>query len=118
VADFCNCVIVMTSNLGADGFQRGPAGFRAEGMATPDAQEHFTEAVRKFLRPEIYNRLDAIVPFRALSREVVLGIAERQIELLRQRDGFRLRPVELLIYLGCRNTWPARVMISATGRVR
>ena len=23
VADFCNCVIVMTSNLGAQGFQRG-----------------------------------------------------------------------------------------------
>lgn len=95
VADFCNCVIVMTSNLGAEGFQRGPSGFRTDGTTTPDAQEHFTEAVRKFLRPEIFNRLDAVVPFRPLPPEVVLGIAKRQVELLRQRDGFRLRPVEL-----------------------
>jgi DNA polymerase III delta prime subunit len=95
VADFCNCVIVMTSNLGAERFQRGPSGFRADGTTTPDAQEHFTEAVRKFLRPEIFNRLDAVVPFRPLPPEVVLGIAKRQVELLRQRDGFRLRPVTL-----------------------
>ena len=97
VADFCNCVIVMTSNLGAQGFQRGPSGFRPDGATIPDAQEHFTEAVRKFLRPEIFNRLDAVVPFRPLPPEVVLGIARRQIDLLRQRDGFRLRPVDLLI---------------------
>jgi DNA polymerase III delta prime subunit len=97
VADFCNCVIVMTSNLGAQGFQRGPSGFRADGTTTPDAREHFTEAVRKFLRPEIFNRLDAVVPFRPLPPEVVLGIARRQIDLLQQRDGFRLRPVQLQI---------------------
>ncbi len=97
VADFCNCVIVMTSNLGAQGFQRGPAGFRADGSVTPNAHEHFSEAVRKFLRPEIYNRLDAVVPFRPLPPDVVLGIARNHIEYLRQRDGFRLRPVELSI---------------------
>src|SRR6185436_19571465 len=57
VADFCNSVIVMTSNLGAQGFQRGSPGFHAEGRMTPDAQEHFTGALQKFLRPEIFNRL-------------------------------------------------------------
>jgi len=51
--------------------------------------------VRKFLRPEVFNRLDAVLPFRPLAPEVVLDIARRQIDLLRQRDGFRLRPVEL-----------------------
>ena len=95
VADFCNSVIVMTSNLGAQGFQRGPSGFRADARTSPDAQEHFTDAVRKFLRPEIFNRLDAVLPFRPLTPEVVLDIARRQIDLLRQRDGFRLRPVEV-----------------------
>jgi len=96
-ADFCNCVIVMTSNLGAQGFQRGPSGFQADGATTADAQEHFADAVRQFLRPEIYNRLDAVVPFRPLPPEVVLDIARRQLDLLRQRDTFRLRPVNLLI---------------------
>jgi ATP-dependent Clp protease ATP-binding subunit ClpA len=91
VADFCNSVIVMTSNLGAEGFQRGPAGFRAEGLPAGEARAHFTDAVRKFLRPEIYNRLDAVVPFSALTRDIVLSIAHRHLDLLRQRDGIRLR---------------------------
>ena len=113
VADFCNCVIVMTSNLGAQGFQRGQSGFRADDDNNAAAQDHFTEAVRKFLRPEIFNRLDAVVPFRPLPPEVVLGIAEKQIELLKHRDGFRLRPVDLEILPGvaeqlARNGYDAR----------
>jgi hypothetical protein len=51
--------------------------------------------VKQFLRPEIFNRLDAIVPFQPLSPEVLLSIAQRQLEQLQQRDGLRLRPVEL-----------------------
>ena len=94
VADFCNSVIVMTSNLGAEGFQRGPTGFRPEAAAAPEAQAHFADAVRQFLRPEIYNRLDAIVPFRALTPDIVLAIARRHLDALRQRDGIRLRAVE------------------------
>jgi ATP-dependent Clp protease ATP-binding subunit ClpC len=94
VADFCNSVVVMTSNLGAQGFQQGPAGFRAETASALDAQEHFTSAVRKFLRPEIYNRIDAIIPFQPLTREVVLGIARRHLRLLLDRDGLRSRPVQ------------------------
>jgi ATP-dependent Clp protease ATP-binding subunit ClpC len=93
VADFCNSVIVMTSNLGAEGFQRGPTGFRPEGATSPEAQAHFADAVRKFLRPEIYNRLDAIVPFHALPPDIVLSIAQRHLDLLRQRDGIRLRSI-------------------------
>jgi DNA polymerase III delta prime subunit len=93
VADFCNSVIVMTSNLGAEGFQRGPTGFRKQGAGSPEAQAHFADAVRKFLRPEIYNRLDAIVPFHALPPDIVLLIARRHLDLLRQRDGLRLRSI-------------------------
>jgi ATP-dependent Clp protease ATP-binding subunit ClpC len=95
VADFSNSIVVMTSNLGAQGFQRGAAGFRADGAITPHAREHFTAAVQKFLRPEIFNRLDAVVPFQPLPQEIVLSIAEKQINLIRQRDGLRLRPVQL-----------------------
>jgi ATP-dependent Clp protease ATP-binding subunit ClpC len=95
VADFCNSVIVMTSNLGARGFQQGPAGFRADGATTPDATEHFTDAVRKFLRPEIFNRLDAVVPFHPLTGEIVLAVTRRQLDLVCRRDGLSLRPVDL-----------------------
>jgi ATP-dependent Clp protease ATP-binding subunit ClpC len=96
VADFCNCVIVMTSNLGAKDFQRGPAGFR-ESRQSSEIREHFTSAVRKFLRPEIFNRLDAIVPFNGLNQEVILAIAKRHLELIQRRDGLRLRPIECVV---------------------
>ena len=95
VADFCNSVIVMTSNLGTQGFQRGQAGFRS-GEATPDdAQEHFTGEVRRFLRPEIFNRIDVVLPFQPLSPDLVRSIAERELARALQRDGLRLRPVSL-----------------------
>lgn len=96
VADFCNSVIVMTSNLGAQGFQRGPAGFRAD--AALDAREHFTAAVQQFLRPEIFNRLDAVVPFQPLVPDAIKAIARRQLDLALQRDGLRLRPVEMQLH--------------------
>jgi ATP-dependent Clp protease ATP-binding subunit ClpA len=97
VADFSNSVIIMTSNLGARGFQRGPSGFRRRLAGAGEATEHFTEAVRQFLRPEIFNRLDAIVPFQPLTPEMVRSIAERQLNLIRERDGLRQRKVDLRI---------------------
>jgi ATP-dependent Clp protease ATP-binding subunit ClpC len=93
VADFCNAVIVMTSNLGAQSFQRGAPGFRRE-RSVDESSQHFDSAVQKFLRPEIYNRIDAIVPFHPLGPETVLQITERQLEILRQRDGLRMRPAK------------------------
>lgn len=93
VADFSNAVIVMTSNLGAQGFQRGPSGFQTGAAKADDARAHFTTAVRDFLRPEIFNRLDAIVPFDPLSFETMLAIARRQLELVTRRDGLALRPI-------------------------
>ncbi|MCC6233921.1 MAG: ATP-dependent Clp protease ATP-binding subunit, partial [Verrucomicrobiales bacterium] len=97
VADFCNSVIVMTSNLGAESLRRGPTGFGAATGGGPKETAggaHFADAVRRFLRPEIFNRLDALVPFRALTPAVVLTIARRQLEMLRQRDGVRLRALD------------------------
>lgn len=95
VADFSNALIVMTSNLGAASFQKGPAGFVADSDARNNAREHFSREVRKFLRPEMFNRIDRIVPFAPLDEETVLAIARREIELIRKRDGIALRDVNL-----------------------
>lgn len=96
VADFCNTVIIMTSNLGAREFQRGSLGFGGNG----EAVAHFAEATRSFLRPEIYNRLGAILRFQPLGREMMLQVTRRHLALLRQRDGLRLRQVELVLGAG------------------
>ena len=94
LADFSNCLVVMTSNLGAEDFQRGKAGFHSEATSVG---EHFKEAVANFLRPEIFNRLDAIVPFRALSSDIIQSIAERYIGGIRHRHGVMQRAIDLEI---------------------
>lgn len=97
VADFTNSIIVMTSNLGASEFQRGKSGFLQNRRERQTAIRHFNSAVREFLRPEIYNRFDRIVPFAPLDEKTVLKIAELEIEKLLRRDGLRFRPVKLEI---------------------
>jgi hypothetical protein len=107
LADFSNSIIIMTSNLGAERFRRSRLGFHTSGADAPDseaeqkyfraAQKHFTRAVQDFLRPEILNRIDHIVPFLPLARDTVERIAERELRLIEQRDGVRLRGVTLQV---------------------
>jgi ATP-dependent Clp protease ATP-binding subunit ClpC len=97
VADFTNSIIVMTSNLGASEFQRGKSGFLRNSRERQTAIKHFDSVVKSFLRPEIYNRIDRIVPFAPLDEKTVLKIAELEIEKLKRRDGLRFRPVKLEI---------------------
>src|SRR5207342_2926265 len=67
LADFSNAIVVMTSNLGAGSFGSGPFGLsRADSSGREHARVHFTHAVQSFLRPELFNRIDRIVPFLPL----------------------------------------------------
>jgi ATP-dependent Clp protease ATP-binding subunit ClpA len=99
LADFNNAVIILTSNLGAETFQRGGFGFGDEvhGRDLPGrrsaAREHFVQAVRAFLRPEMFNRIDRVVPFMPLEADAVRRIAERHLHNLHRRDGLRYRAV-------------------------
>ena len=106
LADFSNSIIIMTSNLGAERFRRSRLGFqRAEAPDDSEAeqkyfraaQKHFTQAVQDFLRPEILNRIDHILPFLPLARDTVERIANRELSLIEQRDGVRLRGVTLRV---------------------
>lgn len=96
-ADFTNSIIVMTSNLGASEFQRGKSGFADNSRERQTSIKHFTSAVRGFLRPEIFNRLDRIVPFLPLDEKTVLKIAELEIEKIKKRDGLKFRKIKLNI---------------------
>jgi len=102
LADFSNSIVIMTSNLGAERFRRSRLGFHSDQMNAEQkyfraAQKHFTRAVQDFLRPEILNRIDHIVPFLPLARDKVEHIAEREVSLIEQRDGVRLRGVTLRV---------------------
>ena len=103
LADFSNSIVIMTSNLGAERFRRSRLGFHtldhsdAEQKYFRAAQKHFTRAVQDFLRPEILNRMDHIVPFLPLARDQVEHIARRELSLIEQRDGVRLKGVTLRV---------------------
>ena len=62
--DFGNALIVLTSNLGVRESE-GTLGFRQDDAAT-DAL--FVQAAERFFRPEFFNRLDRVLPFRRLTR--------------------------------------------------
>ncbi len=97
LADFSNAVVIMTSNLGADSFQRGMSGF-GPGQATAErARDHFVRHVRQFLRPELFNRIDRIVPFGPLDQATISEIAEREVAAIRRRDGITYGDVTLNI---------------------
>lgn len=93
VADFSNTVIIMTSNLGVKKYQTGSLGFGDSKLQDPT--DHFTSEVKKFLRPEMFNRIDAIVPFGPLDLRSVQKITEFQLNSVMHRDGIRGRGVEL-----------------------
>ena len=94
VADFTNAVVIMTSNLGAERFGRGVVGFGDQDEAL-EADEHFTDALRSFLRPELFNRIDRVIPFLALAPATVSEIARARVEGLHDRPGLRFRDVSL-----------------------
>lgn len=103
VADFSNAVIIMTSNLGAEDFSHSTLGFQQSGardLALDHVLKHFEGAVKRFLRPELYNRIDRILPFLPLEPQTVRQIARRELELLQKRDGILLREVEVTVEEG------------------
>lgn len=97
LADFRNTVVIMTSNLGAESFRIGRPGFGSSGSIAADIQSHFTRAVEQFLRPEMFNRFDRIVPFHSLSAEVIRQIADREWHKVLNRDGLRFRSANISI---------------------
>ncbi|HSJ94002.1 MAG TPA: AAA family ATPase, partial [Gaiellaceae bacterium] len=106
-ADFRHAVVILTSNLGAAAPRAGPIGFGAE--AKPETASDAERAVAEAFRPEFVNRLDRIVAFRPLSREVMRSIVRKELGEVVRRRGLRTRPwaiewdesaVELLLSRG------------------
>jgi ATP-dependent Clp protease ATP-binding subunit ClpC len=81
---FSQCVVILTSNLGAAAAERR-TGFTQQAS---DAAHTYREAVERFFRPEFLNRIDQVVSFNPLAREDIAGIARLQLERVLARDGF------------------------------
>lgn len=92
--DFSNAIIILTSNLGADKMMKESSlGFHAK--TTSDQKQldaiHIendqaaNEALSRMMRPELINRFDGIVTFRALTRREVGKIFDNLIDELQER---------------------------------
>jgi len=80
--DFKNTILILTSNLGSDMILEGING---DGEISAEAREGVNALLKRAFRPEFLNRLDEIVFYRPLGREVIRGIVDLQIADLRRR---------------------------------
>ena len=75
-ADFRNIILIMTSNAGARDIGKGLIGF---GDRVQD-DSAVNSAVEKLFTPEFRNRLDAIVRFGHLSRDIMVSIVRKELD--------------------------------------
>ncbi|MDM8561582.1 AAA family ATPase [Candidatus Parabeggiatoa sp. HSG14] len=97
VADFCSSVIIMTSNIGAGVSKQRSPGFHKINRGHHALHQHYLHAVQRFFRPELFNRLDQVIPFNALDLNVLRPIVYREINKIKARDGLRTRNVTLQV---------------------
>lgn len=92
--DFTNTVIIMTSNIGADKLQKeasfGFSAARAADLDDLDAlhelnREKVLDVLKKQMRPELLNRIDKTIVFRALTKKDIYKIIDLQLDELRAR---------------------------------
>ncbi|BBI67280.1 hypothetical protein PKHYL_14710 [Psychrobacter sp. KH172YL61] len=89
VVDFKNTVIIMTSNLGSHKIQE------MVGESYEDIKAEVMDSVGQHFRPEFVNRIDEIVVFHPLGMSQMAGIADIQLDRLRQRIQEREMDIEL-----------------------
>ena len=70
--DFRNVILIMTSNAGATELAKSAIGF---GRARREGED--TAAIERTFTPEFRNRLDAVISFSALPREVILQVVDK-----------------------------------------
>jgi ATP-dependent Clp protease ATP-binding subunit ClpA/protein subunit release factor A len=94
--DFRNTIIILTSNVGTDARVHGrPITGFGDGPATSDddAEARIRRALEEAFRPEFLNRIEHVVVFRPLTREIVRRIALKEIGRVYGRRGISSRRI-------------------------
>jgi ATP-dependent Clp protease ATP-binding subunit ClpC len=92
--DFTNTIVIMTSNIGAEKLQK-EASFGFSAMKSADFnnldelhegnKSKVLDELKKMMRPELLNRIDKMIVFRALTKKDALKILDIQLDDLRSR---------------------------------
>lgn len=70
--DFRHTILIMTSNAGADIFDKTNIGFTVQDSATD-----VISAVNKVFSPEFRNRLDAVIQFKSLNTKTIMSVVNK-----------------------------------------
>lgn len=84
VADFKNCIIIMTSNMGSHIIQEKFEDNKDIFSATEAARVEVLGLLRKTIRPEFLNRIDDIIMFTPLAKEDITAIVRLQLDQLQK----------------------------------
>ena len=98
--DFRNVILIMTTNAGASDLAKEAVGFGRTERSGDD-----TEAINRMFSPEFRNRLDAIIPFAGLSKEIISRVVEKFIMQLEVQLGDRNVSIEIS---ECARSWIGR----------
>jgi ATP-dependent Clp protease ATP-binding subunit ClpA len=79
-ADFRNVMIIMTTNAGAAELSKTSMGFTASTQAGDEMAE-----IKRMFTPEFRNRLDAIISFAALDREIIMRVVDKFLMQLEEQ---------------------------------
>jgi ATP-dependent Clp protease ATP-binding subunit ClpA len=79
-ADFRNVVLIMTTNAGAEMLNKATIGFSNARESGDEMGE-----IRRMFTPEFRNRLDAIIPFAALSEPIILQVVDKFLMQLEEQ---------------------------------
>jgi ATP-dependent Clp protease ATP-binding subunit ClpC len=92
--DFTNTIVIMTSNIGAEKLQKeatfGFSATRTSDLKDLDALHEANsgkvhEELKKMMRPELLNRIDKTIVFRALTKKDIFKIIDLQVEEVKKR---------------------------------
>ncbi|HEY3643044.1 MAG TPA: AAA family ATPase [Xanthobacteraceae bacterium] len=89
VADFRHCLIILTTNLGATSHQSSGLGFAPATDAFTSDQ--VLRAISQTYRPEFQNRLDRVIVFRPLTRDLMRVILHKELSRVLERRGLKDR---------------------------
>lgn len=92
VVDFKNCVLIMTSNIGAHLIAgEASVGFRSLRKSDEDPKSYdsmrnrVVEEMKKVFRPEFLNRVDETIVFHSLTQEQILAIVDLMLDRVRMQ---------------------------------
>jgi ATP-dependent Clp protease ATP-binding subunit ClpB len=92
VVDAKNCIVVMTSNLGAEYLSQANA---ANGRINPKTRDLVMQALRSYFLPEFLNRISSIVIFNRLTVREIRRIVDVRMAEIQKRLKLNGRDVQI-----------------------